>query len=197
MNSDWSVITRRSFMGGIAATGAALAFAGCKGDPSGAKNDDNPIFQHPEENTKRFFGDNPMRFHPLLWNKNASVEQYGGLPADKSTFERTKVCIVGGGLSGLSAGYLCRDLKPLILEGAVRLGGNAKAHNWDGLIYGLGSAYITNAPGEDGHMKMLADLGLNGRFDDPTHDQVAINNVVYPDFWLGGSDTSRAADFRT
>jgi protoporphyrinogen oxidase len=204
--TTWTAMTRRSFLSSAAAAGAAVAFAGCDkvgGRDSGSAEsksaapfDDNPIVQHPDDKTPGFYGDDPMRFHPLLWNKEVTVQQYGGLPVDARTFERTRVCIVGGGLGGLSAAYLCRDLKPLVLEGAVRLGGNAKAHRWSGLTYGMGSAYITNSKREDGHMQMLADLGLTGRFDDPTHDQMFINGVVHPEFWFGGTDKARAKDFR-
>ncbi len=209
--SDWHVITRRSFLAGTAAAGATVALSGCKklgGEPDDVKApdlrpvtsqvviDDNPIAAHPENAPPGFFGDDPHRFHPLLWNKAGAVAQYGGLPTDASTFERTKVCIVGGGLAGLSSAFLLRDFKPLVLEGATRLGGNAKAQTWNGVTYGQGSAYITNATHGDEHMKMLAELGLVGRFDDPTHDQMYIDGVVHKEFWFGGTDGKRAKDFR-
>ncbi len=209
--SDWHVITRRSFLATTAAAGASVALAGCEkltsqpkdtpsapqplAQPAPVVVDDNPIVAHPENAPSGFFGDDPNRFHPLLWNKAGGIQQYGGLPTDVASFERTKVCIVGGGLGGLSAAYLTRDLKPLLLEGAVRLGGNAKGQTWKGVTYGMGSAYITNATHGDEHMKMLADLGLSGRFDDPTHDQMYIDGVVHKEFWFGGTDQKRAKDF--
>ncbi len=213
--SEWQVITRRSFLATTAAAGASVALAGCEKLTGGAKDappgtatlgaalldgtpsaiDDNPITAQPEGAATGFSGDDPNRFHPLLWNKAGTVQQYGGLPTDVASFERAKVCIVGGGLGGLSAAYLTREFKPLLLEGAVRLGGNAKGQTWKGVTYGLGSAYITNATRNDEHMKMLRDLGLNGRFDDPTHDQMYIDGVVHKEFWFGGTDPKRAKDF--
>jgi protoporphyrinogen oxidase len=204
--TNWTAITRRSFLAGAAATGAAVAFNACDKPtkpadmgtatpPVVTATDDNPIVMHPDDKAaQKFFGDDPMRFHPLLWNKQGSVQQYGGLPTAPD--ERVKVCVVGAGLAGLSTAYQLREFKPLVLEGAVRLGGNAKAHRWGGVTYGMGSAYITNATHGDEHMKMLADLGLTGRFDDPTHDQMYVSGIVHKEFWFGGSDQARAADFR-
>src|SRR6478609_1369328 len=142
--SEWTAITRRSFLATTAAAGAAVALAGCEKLTRKAHDvsftvDDNPIVAHPENAAPGFFGDDPKRFHPVLWDKAGAISQRGGLPTDATRFTRTKVCIVGGGLAGLSAAYLLREYKPLLLEGAVRLGGNAKAHTWKGVTYGMGS----------------------------------------------------------
>ncbi|MGH9580749.1 MAG: NAD(P)-binding protein, partial [Terriglobales bacterium] len=60
------------------------------------------------------------------------------LPAPSAEHE---VVIVGGGPSGLMAGYKLREHDFLLLEKEPRLGGNAIPEEWNGVWYSTGAAY--------------------------------------------------------
>ncbi len=205
-DTEWSILTRRDFMR-AAGIGAAAIYLGCnttdnkEAAPQPAQKpaapvDDDPIATLPDGPAeRRFFGDEVMRFHDVLWDKPKALASRGGLPT--TVTERVKLCIVGGGLSGLSMAWLLKDYKPLVLEGGTRLGGNAKGQRWGDVAYSIGSAYITNTSLDDEHMQMLKKLGLHERwrFDDPTHDRMYIGGTIHDEFWFGGTDKKRAKDF--
>lgn len=160
--------------------------------------DDDPIADVVAPSDRNFHGDELERFHGVLWNKRAALSERGGLLTDVAACEKRRVVIVGGGLSALSCAWMLKDCQPLLLDGATRFGGNAQGQRWGDLEYSIGSAYFTKSSLDEEHMRMLQSLGLHNvwREDDPTHDQMYIDGKIYPEFWFGGSDRSRANDFR-
>ncbi len=201
-DSTWRVVARREFLRWGLGGGAAWAL-GCAprsrvrspGEPAAALTlpDDDPIATLPDGRAEaHFFGDELERFHLLLRNKAHALGGRGGLP---TRYEPTRVCIVGGGLAGLSAAWLLKDLRPIVLEGASRFGGNAQGHRWGDLTYGIGSAYITGAEPDALHMQMLQAFGLSARLDHPGEDAVQLAGVIHPGFWTGATDRSHAKDF--
>src|SRR4051812_897795 len=68
-----------------------------------------------------FSGDQPQaRAHPVLWSK-PSRDEIAFAPSEKAP-----LVIIGGGMSGLITAYLLRAHRPIVLEQASQLGGNAK-----------------------------------------------------------------------
>src|SRR5688572_20530910 len=113
-DDNWSVVARRDFLRLGLGAGAAALLASCeRGEQailSKAPQAPAPITVEPPDDLpqmrmpdgpaeRRFFGDDFDRFH-TLWDKSKAITQRGGLPTEVS--ERTRVCIVGAGLSGLS-----------------------------------------------------------------------------------------------
>ena len=68
------------------------------------------------------------------------------------------VVIVGGGVSGLSAAYFLRNLDFVILEKEPHWGGNAYAMEYDGSLYGTGTAFMLSD--EDEAMGLVKEIGL-------------------------------------
>jgi hypothetical protein len=64
----------------------------------------------------------------------------GGVPPEPT--ETVDVCVVGGGMSGLSTAYLLRRFRPVVLELWPRFGGVAKGESWRGVPYSMGGAYF-------------------------------------------------------
>ncbi|PYU86970.1 MAG: hypothetical protein DMG51_03820 [Acidobacteria bacterium] len=54
---------------------------------------------------------------------------------------KADIVIVGGGLAGLSAAYFLRGKDWLLLEKEPQFGGNARQEEFEGQVYGTGSAY--------------------------------------------------------
>ncbi len=99
---------------------------------------------------------------------------------------KTSVLVIGGGLAGLSAAYLLKDKKPIILEQAQRFGGNARGESWNGIDYSLGSAYIVQ-PDAGGRIEsFLREIGTleHARLKD-TEDPVIFKNKKYHHFHTG------------
>jgi hypothetical protein len=130
--AEWWALTRRDFLkaAGIGAVALATGWVPGKnevpiGKPTLAPADDDPIATLADGPAARqFFGDEVQRFHAILWDKANTISARGGLP--KSPSEKARVCIIGGGLAGLSTAWLLKQYQPVVLEGATRLGGNAK-----------------------------------------------------------------------
>lgn len=87
-----------------------------------------------------FYGDNPDRVHLLLRDQAVQKQDFQNIP-----FERARVVVVGGGVSGLSAAYRLRQYRPILLEQAARFGGNSQGHSWEGLDSPIGAAYFIHA----------------------------------------------------
>ncbi|NEO77656.1 FAD-dependent oxidoreductase [Moorena sp. SIO4G3] len=66
------------------------------------------------------------------------------LPPVKSQKAVYDVVIVGGGLAGLTAGYLLKDLNILVLEKEAQAGGRILSHSADGIPYDLGAVFAYN-----------------------------------------------------
>ncbi|NEO46849.1 MAG: FAD-dependent oxidoreductase [Moorea sp. SIO4A3] len=66
------------------------------------------------------------------------------LPPVKSQKAVYDVVIVGGGLAGLTAGYLLKDLNILVLEKEAQAGGRILSHSAHGIPYDLGAVFAYN-----------------------------------------------------
>jgi len=128
---------------------------------------------------RAFSGDNLDRPHAILWDTSRYIASKGGMP---EASEKVPVVIVGGGMSGLLSAYLLRDLNPLVLEQAPRLGGNSRAETWNGLEYSLGAAYFMEPALGTPLRKLMDELGVPytvKQGDDP----VVLKGKRIGDFW--------------
>lgn len=142
---------------------------------------------------KNFLGDQPqLKAHPILWDK-ASFLETNKLPDPK---EEVPLVIIGAGMSGLTSAYLLRKYKPIVLDQAVRLGGNAKGEVWNDLPYSVGAAYfMEQGPGSEIH-KLFNEIGAHlichiKDEEDPT----LLNNKVFEKFWTGETDPAKKEQF--
>ncbi|OAN49309.1 twin-arginine translocation pathway signal [Paramagnetospirillum marisnigri] len=71
---------------------------------------------------------------------------------------RVEVVIIGGGLTGLAVATLLSDSDFVLLERENTMGGNAKAGQWRGIDYALGSAYLADT--EEPYGPFYDSLGL-------------------------------------
>jgi len=89
--------------------------------------------------------------------------------------------IVGGGPSGLVAGYTLRNKNFLLLEKEPRVGGNAISEKWEDIWYSTGVAWISSPLLE----ALFQEIGLKiYRIDSP--DAAIINGKLVPEFWGEG-----------
>ena len=96
--------------------------------------------------------------------------------------KKADVIIVGGGVAGLSAAYFLRGKDWLLLEKEDHFGGNAYQEEYEGHIFGTGSAY--GYRGDHGDM-LAKEIGLNLpliNMPDPIID----NGKYAPDIWRTG-----------
>jgi protoporphyrinogen oxidase len=96
--------------------------------------------------------------------------------------KKADVVIVGGGVAGLSAAYFLKGKDWLLLEKEDHFGGNAYQEEYEGHIFGTGSAY--GYRGDDGDM-LAKEIGLNLpliNMPDPIID----NGKYAPDIWRTG-----------
>lgn len=70
---------------------------------------------------------------------------------------KADIVIVGGGIAGLSAAYFLRGKDWLLLEKESLFGGNALQEEFQGQIYGTGSAYAYH--GDEGD-QLASEIGL-------------------------------------
>jgi len=118
--------TRRQLVQGAAGAGAALLAS-----PLGLSKAAQDHFALAE-----WTGESFVPMHAIrdgLWDRP--------LPAPE---RRVDVMVVGGGLAGLTVGASLENYDLLILERESELGGNARAGNWNGVDYALGSAYFVD-----------------------------------------------------
>jgi spermidine dehydrogenase len=95
---------------------------------------------------------------------------------------KADIVIVGGGVAGLSAAYFLRGKDWLLLEKEPQFGGNAVQEEFEGQIYGTGSAYAYH--GDEGD-QLASEIGLKMPFvnmPDPT----IVNKTYVPDTWKTG-----------
>ena len=184
--------SRRAFVKLMAAGSAGLCLRRAWG--AAAAPDSGPIDRSLGEIAPAAFsGDDPRRAHRILWDKPAWLAAHGGrYPAPA---ERVPLAVVGGGLGGLTAAYLLRRHRPVVLEQAARFGGNAKGESWRGMDYAIGAAYFT-APDEGSPLAALyAELGVDRLWrSKPEGHPVALDGRLVEDFWRG--ETAPAAQRR-
>lgn len=135
-----------------------------------------------EKTLRQFSGDDHSRPHQILWD----TQKYLASKKVEGSEESVPLVVIGGGGSGLFSAYELREFRPVVLEQAARLGGNAKAQSWRGLDYALGSAYIDSPhPGTPMH-HFFQELGWGEILTERrTIDPVEYQGRVYPKFWEG------------
>jgi protoporphyrinogen oxidase len=94
------------------------------------------------------------------------------------------IVIVGGGVAGLSAAYFLRGKEWLLLEKEPQFGGNALQEEFEGQIYGTGSAFAFR--GDEGD-QLAAEIGLQLPFVNKP-DPTIVNKTFVPDTWKAGLD---------
>jgi protoporphyrinogen oxidase len=139
-----------------------------------------------------FSGDNNARPHSILWN----LDQYLATHTPHTEIEKAPMVIIGGGMSGLFTAYEYRKHQPIVLEQALRFGGNAKGQQWRDLTYSIGAAYIDLPRPGTPMRKFYDELGLEsvlvGR---PTSDPAEYNGKIYANFWEGETEPKSAKKY--
>jgi len=92
-----------------------------------------------------------------------------------------EIIIVGGGPSGLVAGYTLRDKNFLLLEKEPRIGGNAISEKWKDIWYSTGVAWSSSALLE----ALFQEIGLK-IYRINSLDAAIINGTLVPEFWGEG-----------
>lgn len=157
----------------------------------------SPIQQIAFANTvsKDFNGDNIDRPHDILWNLDGYIAKKGGIPAPT---EKRNVVIVGGGMSGLIAGWYTKEKNPLILEQDPHFGGNSKGEMMKDAAYSIGAAYIT-IPDEGSDVEnFLKDIGILDELKLEKSEETEYNykNQLIRGFWEGNTDPENADQFK-
>ena len=208
---NWeSVLRRRDFVKLVAQGGLALFMSGCaprilskgssvlENESTSSESDFMSRFGPIDrligtDEETRFAGDRNERPHRILWNR----DRYLSDKDIQGEVEYTDVLIVGGGVSGLSTAYQLRKYKPIVLEQARRFGGNAKGQSWNGIDYGIGSAYIDmpypGTPMGDFYRDLDLDRILAKK---NIADPVEVKGVLYPSFWNGDSETNHQDSYK-
>jgi len=96
--------------------------------------------------------------------------------------KKADIVIVGGGVAGLSAAYFLLGKDWMLLEKEAHFGGNAYQEEYEGQIYGTGSAY--GYRGDAGDL-LAKEIGLHlplVAMPDPIID----NGKYSPDIWRSG-----------
>ena len=96
--------------------------------------------------------------------------------------KKADIVIVGGGVAGLSAAYFLPGKDWMLLEKEAHFGGNAYQEEYEGQIYGTGSAYGYRGDAGD---SLAKEIGLHlplVAMPDPIID----NGKYSPDIWRSG-----------
>ncbi len=134
---------------------------------------------------RQYFGDENTRPHNALWD----LEKFLANRKVDGADEETDLVIIGGGASGLFSAYTFRQHKPIVLEQASRLGGNAKGQAWRGIDYALGSAYVDSPHAGHPMATLFDELKLRDVLVPRNDaDPVEYRGKLYGKFWEGESD---------
>lgn len=179
----WGLAARRGF--GKGPPNHSL----CIGSGASPLNESNPFLHIPNHPPSMLVDGLPFAdwFTGDDFQNNAIpfhfIDDYAAFPPAQ---EDVDVAIVGGGISGLSAGFLLKKYKPIIFDVRPRFGGNAMGEIWHGIPYNLGSAYVI-VPDEGSFLERFYQrLGLDeiARVSEPP-DPVVINGQIRDDFYSG------------
>lgn len=142
--------------------------------------------------SKEFSGDSGVeRAHQYLWDKGALAARKPIVAPDVA-----KVCIVGGGMSGILSAYLLRDLQPVLLDQATRFGGNSRGESWENVEYSIGAAYLSNPEKGTPLHELYTKAGIfpmcrsRGR-----EEPVLLQSRLFVDFWKGSTDPAARKQF--
>jgi hypothetical protein len=97
---------------------------------------------------------------------------------------KADIVIAGGGVAGLSAAYFLRSKDWLLLEKEPQFGGNALQEEFEGQVYGTGSAYAYHGDYGD---QLASEIGLKLPFVNNS-DPTIVNKTFVPDTWNLGLD---------
>lgn len=98
--------------------------------------------------------------------------------------ETVDVVVVGGGLSGLAAAYMLRDLQPVVLEHQRRFGGAAQGERWAETSYSLGGAYVITPDKGSFLESFYKELGLDKDYRASLEDDAPELNGKFDEaFW--------------
>lgn len=145
--------------------------------------------------TTEISGDTPDEAHEIFWNKLGFIQRKGGLPKASENYD---VVIVGGGLSAISSAYHLQNKKVLLLEGHLRLGGNARVEKYKDTYMSLGSAYVTQ-PEEGGIIdNFYKEIGVHSKFKKVPQ---GVHPIIYQgefmdSFWHGVTDPDSRDQFQ-
>jgi protoporphyrinogen oxidase len=96
---------------------------------------------------------------------------------------RHDIVIVGGGVSGLAAAHYLQHRDVLLLEKEPHWGGNAYAMEYEGSVYGTGSAFIYED--DEYAFGLVKEIGLNP-LPINSSDASMIRGELVPDTWGDG-----------
>jgi protoporphyrinogen oxidase len=182
-------ISRRNFIKLVSASGISLALNTSVLSESITTDAKyykiSPIDRTANHNfTANWFGDNPNGAHQILWDRSFQQKPV--------TEQQVDIAIVGGGISGLVAGYLLKNYKTIILEQASRFGGNSKGRRWQNLDYSIGAAYIVKPAIDTPIYRLLHELKLTDEWQLKADESpVVVNSQLFRSFWNGDTLKSK------
>lgn len=135
---------------------------------------------------RSFSGESPSLAHDVLWDLDRFVGARGGIPAAS---ESVPLVVIGGGIAGLTAAYLLRVHRPIVLEREPRFGGNSRGEAWRGSDYCIGAAYFLEPDAGSRIETLLRELGVPRAWRlKTTEDPVVVGRQRHDAFWNGDSD---------
>jgi hypothetical protein len=142
-----------------------------------------------------FSGDNFEKAHLILRDKIGYLSSHAAKLPDLR--EPQRVVIIGGGISGLTAAYLLRAYRPIVLEKSSRLGGNSQGQSWKGIDYSIGAAYFTEPDKGSPLAELLfEDLKIHKKCRYKSElDPVMFGGNLMGNFWEGASDPTAREKF--
>lgn len=137
-------------------------------------------------------GDEVRAMHPVIRDE-------GRPDAPPVPSEDWDVVVIGGGISGLTAAFLLREKKTLLLEAQSRAGGNSRSGTWQGIEYAQGAAYMlepTEGDVETGAIWRALELAKHGRQVDESVNGVFFQRRLFKHIWDPTSKEQVTQGFR-